>query len=378
VTLARPGSLHMATMFFISGLILLVAGAESLVRGSSRLAVSLGISPLTVGLTVVAFGTSSPELAVSLKAAFSGQADIAVGNVVGSNILNVLLILGLSALIAPLSISSRLVRQDVPLMVIVSGAVLVFSMDGKLGRVDGLILFANFILYCWLLVRQGRGENGEIKEKYSGEPAGREAGRKAAAVNVIMTAAGLGLLVLGSRLLVDGAVSFAKAIGVSEAVIALTVVAAGTSLPEIVTSVIAAVRGERDIAVGNVVGSNIFNIMGVLGLSGIAAPHGIRISPSMLRFDLPVMAAVAIACLPLFFTGGKLSRKEGALLLGYYFAYTLYLVLASSHHDALPAFSSAMLYFAIPVTAVTVAFNAAREILARAGKAPSRQEEEGE
>ncbi len=359
----------MALFLFLSGLFLLIIGAESLVRGSSRLAVSLGISPLTVGLTVVAFGTSSPELAVSLKAAFSGQADIAVGNVVGSNILNVLLILGLSALIAPLSVSSRLIRLDVPLMILVSAAVLVFSIDGKFGRIDGVILLANFLLYCGALVRQGRRDNGEIKKKYSSGRAGGAVGGKSALMNVIVAAAGLGMLVIGSRLLVDGAVSFAKMLGVSESVIALTVVAAGTSLPEIVTSVIAAIRGERDIAVGNVVGSNIFNIMAVLGLTGVVAPRGLEVSASMLRFDIPVMISVSLACFPLFFTGGKLSRKEGALLLGYYLAYTLYLVLASSHHDSLPAFSAAMLYFAIPITAVTLTFYAAREILAKSREA---------
>ncbi|HNQ78458.1 MAG TPA: calcium/sodium antiporter [Acidobacteriota bacterium] len=364
----------MAIFLFLSGLGLLVAGAECLVRGSSRLAASLGISPLIVGLTVVAFGTSSPELAVSLKAALSGQADIAVGNVVGSNILNVLLILGLSALIAPLSVSSRLVRLDVPLMILVSAAVLVFSIDGKIGRIDGAILVANFVLYCWILVRQGRRENGEIKEKYSRDLAGAGRGRIDTMKNIVLAAFGLGLLVVGSRLLVDGAVSFAKVLGVSESVIALTVVAAGTSLPEIVTSVIAAIRGERDIAVGNVVGSNLFNTMPVLGLSAIAAPRGLEVSAAMLRFDIPVMISVALACLPLFFTGGRICRKEGALLLGYYFAYTLYLVLASSHHDALPAFSAAMLYFAIPITAVTLTFYAAREVLSRSKDVLEREE----
>ncbi|MEZ4484779.1 MAG: hypothetical protein R2864_09320 [Syntrophotaleaceae bacterium] len=170
------------------------------------------------------------------------------------------------------------------------------------------------------------------------------------------------MLVLGSRWLVDGAVSFAQYMGVSELVIGLTIVAAGTSLPEVVTSVIAAMRGERDIAVGNVVGSNLFNLMGVLGVASIIAPAGIEVSAAVSRFDLPVMIAVAFACLPIFFTGGVISRQEGALLLGYYVVYTLYLILAAAHHDLLPRFSAVMLYFVVPFTVGTILIIAAREI----------------
>lgn len=181
---------------------------------------------------------------------------------------------------------------------------------------------------------------------------------------------GLVLLVLGSRWFVDSAVLFAQYIGVSELVIGLTIVAAGTSLPEVVTSVIAAVRGERDIAVGNVVGSNLFNLMGVLGLASIIAPSGIEVSDAAIRFDIPVMIAVSFACLPIFFTGGVISRQEGALLLGYYAAYTFYLILAGSHHDALPWFSAAMLFFVIPLTAITMILVVIREIRRRS-KSPS-------
>ncbi|MDD4073433.1 MAG: calcium/sodium antiporter, partial [Desulfobacterales bacterium] len=335
----------MAILFFIIGLIFLIVGAEALVRGASRLAAVIGISPLVIGLTVVAFGTSSPELAVSVKSALSNQASLAVGNVVGSNLFNVLFILGLSALIVPLVVSQQLVRFDVPLMIALSVVVLIFSIDENFSRTEGLMLVAGLAIYVSFLIYQSRRENANVKEF------GAERSEKSSWVkNIVMVFVGLALLVLGSRWLVNGAVSFAQYLGVSELVIGLTIVAAGTSLPEVVTSVIAAVRGERDIAVGNVVGSNIFNIMGVLGCASIVAPTGIEVAPAVSRFDIPVMIVVAFACLPIFYTGGSISRKEGALFLGYYASYTLYLVLAASHHDALPRFSAVMLYFVIPLS----------------------------
>lgn len=352
----------MAILFFIAGLIFLIVGAEALVRGSSRLAAVLGISPLVIGLTVVAFGTSSPELAVSIKAALSDQASIAVGNVVGSNIFNVLFILGLSALIVPLIVSQQLVRLEVPLLIALSVIVLVFSLDENFSRTEGLLLVSGLAMYIGFLMYQSRRESGEVKDEYAKEfGSGRDAGSNWLK-NIAMVLSGLALLVLGSRWLVDSAVSFAQYLGISELVIGLTIVSAGTSLPEVVTSLIAAMRGERDIAVGNVVGSNLFNIMGVLGIASIVAPTGMEVSAAVIRFDIPVMIAVAFACLPIFFTDGVISRQEGALLLGYYVAYTLYLILAAAHHDALPRFSAVMLYYVIPLTAVTLVIVTARKI----------------
>jgi len=355
----------MAILLFVVGLVFLIIGAEALVRGASRLAAVLGISPLVIGLTVVAFGTSSPELAVSVKSALSDQASIAVGNVVGSNIFNVLFILGLSALIVPLVVSQQLVRFDVPLMIAISAIVLILSLDENLSRADGLMLVIGLVTYVWFLIYQSRRESVEVKEEYA-KGFGTEQHAKGSWVkNIGLVIGGLALLVLGSRWLVDSAVSFAEYLGISELVVGLTIVAAGTSLPEVVTSVIAAIRGERDLAVGNVVGSNIFNMMGVLGLASIVAPTGIGVSTAIIGFDLPVMIAVALACLPIFFTGGVISRQEGALLLGYYVAYTLYLILAASHHDALAEFSAVMLYFVIPITFVTVFIVTLREISSR-------------
>lgn len=355
----------MAILLFIVGLVFLIIGAEALVRGASRLAAVLGISPLVIGLTVVAFGTSSPELAVSVKSALSGQAGIAVGSVVGSNIFNVLFILGLSALIVPLVVTQQLVRFDVPLMIALSVIVLILSLDENFSRADGLMLVAGLVIYVWFSIYQSRRESAEVREEYAREFGAERDAKGGWVKNTGLILGGLALLVLGSRWLVDGAVSFARYLGVSELVVGLTIVAAGTSLPEVVTSVIAAIRGERDIAVGNIVGSNIFNIMGVLGFASMVAPTGIEVSNAVIGFDIPVMIVVALACLPIFFTGGVISRQEGGLLLGYYVAYTLYLVLAASHHDALPRFSAVMLYFVIPLTVVTMIIAALREIRSR-------------
>ena len=342
----------MTVVLFVAGLGLLVLGAEWLVRGASRLAAALGISPLVIGLTVVAFGTSAPEVAVSVKSAWAGQPDLALGNVVGSNIFNVLLILGASAVVTPLLVSSQLIRLDVPVMIGLSVLTLLLAGDGSIGRLDGAILFAGAVAYTAFQIRQSRKESAAIRDEYAQEYGPR---RTSTAANLSFIGAGLALLVLGSRWLVNGAVAFAQALGVSELVIGLTVVAAGTSLPEVATSILAAFRGERDIAVGNVVGSNIFNLLAVLGLAGLVAPSGLPAPAALLRFDLPVMVAVAIACLPIFASGATIARWEGALFLFYFAAYTAYVVLAAQQHDALPAFSAAMEAFVLPLTAVTLA-----------------------
>ena len=353
----------MNLFLFIAGLILLVVGAEALVRGASRLAAALGISPLIIGLTVVAFGTSSPELAVSIKSALSDQASIAVGNVVGSNIFNILCILGLSALVAPLVVSQQLVRFDVPLMIGASVLVLIFGADGRLSRIQGILLFLGLIAYILFLIYLSRKESKEIQEEYAKEYGpGGQAVLKQYLINIGLALGGLALLVLGSRWLVDSAVAIAHYLGFSELIVGLTIVAAGTSLPEAVTSIIASLRDERDIAVGNAIGSNLFNLMGVLGLAGAVAPSGIMISGAATSFDIPVMIAVAVACLPIFFTGNMIARWEGALFLGYYVAYTLYLILGATQHEALPAFSATMLYFVIPLTLLTLIIVTARTL----------------
>ena len=350
------------------GLVLLVGGGELLVRGASRVATIFGLSPLVIGLTIVAFGTSAPELAVSLQAVHAGAADVAVGNVIGSNIFNVLFILGVSALLTPLTVTRRIVRVEVPIMIGISVLTLVAALDGRLGRIDGLILLLVAMTYTGWLLRNGAGElpNGGGAHQ---EPAG-----PGALAAVLTAAAGLALLVAGARFLVQGAVALAQAYGVSDAVIGLTIVAAGTSLPEVAASVAAALHGQRDIAIGNVVGSNIFNLAVILGLTALTA-DGVAVAPGLLRFDAVVMLAVAVACLPIFFTGHAIARWEGGLFLGYYAAYTLYLVLDATGHDYLAPFRDAMLYFAVPLTAVTLAVLWAQAAVQhrRGGSSASRQ-----
>lgn len=348
-------------LFLILGLVIMIWGAELLVRGASRLATAVGISPLVVGLTVVAFGTSSPELAVSVMSAFKGQADLALGNVVGSNLFNVLFILGISALIVPLIVAQQLVRFDVPVMIAVSLLVLPMGLDGAIGRFDGAILFAGAIAYTLFLIRQSRKESSEeVKAEYSQEFGGKSPSSLLANIGLIVV--GLVGLVLGSKWLVTSAVAIAQAFGVSELVIGLTIVAAGTSMPEVATSIMAAIKGERDIAVGNVVGSNIFNILCVLGLSSLVAPAGITVSEAALRFDIPVMIAVAIACLPIFFVGYRISRFNGAAFLFFYVAYLVYLIFTATDHESLGTLRAAMLYFILPITALTLIVISVREM----------------
>jgi cation:H+ antiporter len=354
----------MTLVLFIAGLILLIIGAEALVRGASKLAVAAGISPLVIGLTVVAYGTSAPEMAVSVQSALAGQADLALGNVVGSNIFNALFILGISALIVPLAVSRQLIKIDVPIMIGISFLLALLARDGNVSRIEGALLFAGVATYTIFVIRQSRKEKKQVQDEYAKEYGNGKA-KQHWLINAGLIVLGLGLLVLGSRWLVNGAIAIAQKLGVSELIIGLTIIAAGTSLPEVATSIIASIRGERDIAVGNVVGSNIFNILSVLGLAALIAPNGVTVSPAALRFDIPVMLAVAVACLPIFFTGHLIARWEGALFLGYYIAYTLYLILEATQHDALPAFSAVMELFVLPLTALTFVVIVVRTMRAR-------------
>ncbi len=342
--------------FLLAGLICMVAGAELLVRGASRMASLAGLPPLVIGLTVVSFGTSAPEMAVSIQAALNGQADIALGNVIGSNVFNVLAILGISALISSLVVSRQLVRLDVPVMIGVSVLLWLMAWDGRISRTDGWILLLGAVGYTGFLLiqaRQGSDKDVDREDDPSGKGASDGRGARVWLLNGGLLLAGLVLLVVGSNWLVDGAVTIAEALGVSQLVIGLTVVAAGTSLPELATSVIASLRGERDIAVGNVVGSNIYNILFILGAAAVVG-NGVGVAPGVLYFDMPVMLAVAVACLPIFFTGYTIARWEGAVFLGYYVAYTVYIVLAATQHETLDIFGTVMLAFVVPITVLTL------------------------
>ncbi|MFD6952144.1 MULTISPECIES: calcium/sodium antiporter [unclassified Nocardiopsis] len=350
----------MVVLALVAGLGLLMAGGESLVRGAGSLARTLGMSSLVVGLTVVSFTTSAPELVVSTDAALSGYPGLAVGNVVGSNIANILLVLGAAALFVPLAVGSQVVRADIPVMAALSAVVFLMALDGGLGRVDGVVLFAVLLVYVTVtvLVSRRRAPHGSAFARAGADGAGPGAdGRARAAtrtrsvlVDLVFVVLGTALLVMGARLLVYAAGTIAAALGVSDLLIGLTVVAVGTSLPELVTCVVAVVRGERDMAVGNVVGSNVFNIGAVLGLTAVVAPEGIAVAPAALRFDLPIMVAVALVLLPVALTRLSVARWEGALLVGFYAAYISYLVLEGTEHAALRPYSAAMLWFVIPLT----------------------------
>ncbi|WP_337879648.1 calcium/sodium antiporter [Rheinheimera sp.] len=333
------------------GLVLLVLGADLLVKGAARLAGSFGIPALVIGLTVVAFGTSAPELAVSVKSAWSGQAELAIANAVGSNIFNVLFILGAAAMISPLIISRQLIRQDVPIMVLVSVVALLMTLNGEISRLEAGLLFAGLLAYTWFLFQQGKAKGADTADEEV------EALLKTpvpAWQNLLLVVVGLALLVLGARWLVESAVEIARAFGVNEAVIGLTIVAAGTSLPEVVTSIIATIRGERDIAVGNVVGSNIFNILCVLGLSGLVSPTPLLAGAQMVALDIPVMVGVALLCVPLFFIGSMVNRIEGLLFMLLYIAYTWYLVAMALKQPYLPQLEQGIVYALLPAVLLYV------------------------
>ncbi len=346
-------TVHVVALLLV-GVGLLIVGAEATVRGASRLAAAAGISPLVTGLTVVAFGTSSPELAINIRAGLAGAPDIALGNAVGSNIFNILFILGISAIVAPLVVAPRLVRLDVPLMIAASVLLFVLALDGRIGRLDGFVLLAGVIGYIVLVVRLSLRESPAVRAEYARKFGERPQRAAQWFTNVALVVAGLAMLTAGAHWLVSGSVALAHALGLSELVIGLTIVAAGTSLPEAATSVIASIRGERDIAVGNVVGSSLFNILAVVGLASVVAPEGITVAPAALRFDIPVMIAVSVACLPVFFSGYRIARWEGALFLAFFAAYMVYLVLNAEHHDALSAFSTVMKFFVLPIVALTL------------------------
>ena len=336
----------------IAGLLLLIAGGEALVRGASTLAVRVGLSPLVIGLVVVSAATSAPELAVTVGAVFGGEPDLALGNVVGSNIVNILFILGLSAIISPLIIKQQLVRFDIPVMVGLSLLLLVVSLDGRISVLDGVLLLAGLAFHTVMSIVVGR----RTVPDPTSPPVAMPLNSKPVPLWLagLLLVAGIGLLVLGAQLLVDAAVSIATGLGVSSLIVGLTVVAVGTSLPELATSIIALRRGESDMAVGNIVGSNIFNIGMVLGLPAIIFGEGIPVPAAAIALDLPLMLATAVVLLPLAFTGFVLARWEGALFVLLYIAYILYLVLASTQHDAADGFTTLMLWFVLPLVAVTL------------------------
>lgn len=330
----------MSLIELVSGLLLLIAGAEVLVRAAVRLAASLKVRPLIIGLSIVAFGSSAPQIAVSLQATLAGSTDIAVGSVIGSSIFNILVTLGLSALIIPLRVSRQLVRLDIPMMIFAGLLVFVLASNNELTPVDGLLLLLALIAYLGLLLYQTR---------YSRRPRTRDTLVQAPWLSSLLwMIGGLVLLVLAGHLVLGAAVEVANDLGLSARVIGLTIVGVSTSLPCLATSLIAALRGEREIAVGNVIGSNLFNLLGVLGFTALVAPSALSVSPNALDFDLPVMLGVIVLCLPVFYTGYRITRAEGLLLLGLYLAYGLHVMSFTTGMPLANKLEKLMLYYVLP------------------------------
>lgn len=303
------------------GFLLLFLGGEALIRGASALAARLGVTPLVIGLTVVAFGTSAPELVVSLDAALSGSYDISIGNVVGSNIANLALILALAAVIAPTIVEARIIRIDMPIVVAVTAIMILMLHDGEASRVDGLILFAGMLSYIAFTFWEAKREEDAVLEVFSDQIAPQT--DRGTPVSLALIVTGLAMLVGGGHLLVTSAVTLATALGVTEATIGLTVVAIGTSLPEAATSIIAAARGRGDIAVGNVIGSNLFNILGILGITAVFKP----LAPgSITSIDLGMMLGVTVLTAVFILTHRRVGRYEGSFLVAAYIGYTAWLV----------------------------------------------------
>ncbi|WP_370059468.1 calcium/sodium antiporter [Pseudomonas protegens] len=339
----------------ISGLVMLIAGAELLVRAAIRLAARLHMRPLIIGLSIVAFSSSAPQMAISLQATLADNTDIAVGSVIGSSIFNILVTLGLSALIIPLRVSRQLVRLDIPLMIGASLLVFVLAYNEQLSPSDGLILLAALVLYLGLLLRQSRHSH----RPHSPAPAGQRSWAPRIS-SLLMVLLGLGLLVFAGHLLLGAAVSVADDLGLSERVMGLTVIAVSTSLPQLATSLLAALRGQREIAVGNIIGSNLFNLLGVLGFTALVAPTPLSVSPNALDFDLPVMLGVAVLCLPVFYSGYRVTRAEGLLFLGLYLAYGLHVVSFTTGMPLAGKLEHLMLFFVLPALVAFLLFSSLR------------------
>jgi cation:H+ antiporter len=305
--------------------VLLIVGAEVLVRAGTGLATWLGIRPMMIGLTVVSLGTSVPELAVGIDAALSGSPGLAVGNIVGTNLVNLLLILGLSAVLLPIVLERATLRFDLPAMTAAALLLFLLSLDGELTRLDGVVLLLGGVTYTAGLVRINRRETVALDEGPAATVAGA-ADRPRPVRHVLLLVVALAVVVAGAELLVEGAVSSARSLGVSETVIGLTIVAIGTSAPELVTTVVSTLRGDRDLAIGNLLGSSIYNIGAVLGLTVVIAPHGVPVPDEVLAADLGLLVVATAAAVPAFVSGARITRTEGALFVASYVGYLTWLL----------------------------------------------------
>jgi len=312
----------------VVGLALLVVGAELVVRSGTALAGRLGVSPLIIGLTFVAIGTSAPELAVGVDAAIRGNGALAVGNIAGTNVVNILLILGLSAAIRPIKLRLQTLKLELPAIVLASLLLLVLSLDGRLTRTDGALLVLAGVVFTALVVRVARHESLRIRNEFNEEYGATTAGAPLGGTvrDLLVLCGGLATIVLGADILVDAAVTLARLWDVSDAFIGLTIVAIGTSAPELVTTVVSTMRNNRDIAIGNLIGSSVYNIVFILGLTCLIPSQGIPVGAKLVWVDIPVMTVVGLACVPIFLSGHRISRREGALFVASYLVYLAYLI----------------------------------------------------
>ncbi len=317
-------------VILLAGLVIIILGAELLLRGATRFAALMGMKPMIIGLTIVAVGTSMPELAVGITAAAEGKGSMAIGNIAGTNIFNILFILGLSAAIRRLPLEQLSIMLDVPVMIAAALVLIAMAWDGVISRAEGFILVAGAILYIIALIRLSKRESTALRKEYE-EEYGQKAllkrkGTWVALANIGLLIVGIGLTILGANLLVAGAVDIAKILGVSDAVIGLTILGIGTSAPELATTIVATIKDDREVAVGNLIGSSITNVLFILGLTCIVAPGGTDVSRDILLVDLPLAAAVAIVCYPVFRSDKMVSRTEGCAFVGLYIVYFSVLV----------------------------------------------------
>lgn len=369
---------------FVAGIAGLLVAANLVVSGASQIGIRFGLSPAVVGLTILAFGTSAPELAVVGQSVAADDTELAVGGIIGSNIANILLVVGLIAALRSIRVESRVVTTDVPIMIGASFLFLVFALDSTIGRGEALILLMGIVGFTVWTIRStrngsevvaaqagpdpGRPEDGDQRSDDGGQGRAASTGRSPRIDTrpipwlVVQVLIGIGGLALAAQVVVGAAENIAAELGVPELIVGLTIVAIGTSAPEIVTSVVAALRGQADLAVGNAFGSNIFNIMFVLGAVGFVSPRGIAISDEALALDVPVMLAAAVACIPVLVTDHILRRWEGLVFLGYYVAYIAFLVLDAADHDASDDLVRYVGWIAIPLTLITFATVAVRHL----------------
>lgn len=348
----------MTTLLIIGGLALLILGGEILIKSSTNLASRLGMKPIVIGLTIIAMGTSAPEIIINLSSISEGHSSLALGNILGSNIFNILFILGISALITPLIINQKLIKIDIPILIILTITVWIFSLDLNLSFNEGIILFILLILFIIFSIKFSKKESPEVIKEYENE---FSTPRKSLLLTIIYFCMGLTLLLLGSHYLVNGSVSLARSWGISELIIGITILACGSGTPEVVISVMAARKKEYDIAIGNIIGSCIFNILFVLGTSIIIFPNQ-PIPPEALNFDIPIMILTSIICLPICLSDQKVSRIEGLLLLLYFVSYISFIILNSSGHDAIEPFGKIVGLFFIPITMITLFIISLKEL----------------